>query len=60
MMKGNQGMPVADCAESRKAAVKLNAGANQCQMMGRENCFFGLTAYWLSISDLIASSVAAF
>jgi hypothetical protein len=37
----------------------LKAGANQCQIIGSENCFLGFAAFWLSYSDLIASSDAA-
>ena len=41
-MNGSHGIPVDAYVATNKAAVVLNTGANQCQMIGNENTYFGV------------------
>ncbi len=40
-MNGSQGIPVDAYVVTNKAAVVLNTGANQCQIIGKENTYLG-------------------
>ena len=50
-MNGSHGIPVDAYVATNKAAVVLNTGATQCQMIGNENTYFG--AVWAcALSDI--------